>query len=428
MLPPGDAPVTLHAMPPHFPLRMVAVAVLTSLSAIPSHAASPGGARVTQAQKDVSSAGAPLQTGDTPATGVPVVTGANSRAELKLANGTTVRIGQGSSFSFDGGNLSLKQGSALFKLGGGKAKITTPSLGCTAGTGVISTHSAKNYEACFVIEGSAVVNGVSLKTGEGYVRENGSARKIAFDVKRMLDTSFLVTKFPKTPWVVEAFAAAAIQSELLAANRAQSALLSGRTPVNAAAAGKVHAASGSVASAVRNSQGAGTAAIASSSAARVSGGTLVVSSGASVSGGVITTGAGTLSLGTSNTYSGGSGATLNVGGSGATVYVGGMRQFTTGGTGQVINIGTTPVSGGNGLGNAGASTNAGVILVGNPGTVVNAGNIHTNNGVLTVNGANTGVLNVNAGGSLHTITTANGVEVTFGDGLPFTAASPPLKK
>ena len=420
-----------------FSLRLFAVAVSLGLCAIPSHAASSAGARVTQAQKDVSSAGVPLASGDTPAAGAPVVTGANSRAELKLANGTTVRIGQGSSFSFDGANLSLKQGSALFKLGGGKAKIITPSLGCTAGTGVISTHSAKNYEACFVIEGSATVNGVALKTGEGYVRENGSARKIAFDVKRMLDTSFLVTKFPRTPWVVEAFAAAAIQSELLAANRAQSALLSGRAPVNAAAvaAGKNRTALPLVASAVRGSQGGGGAAsaVVSNAASGVSGGTLTVSSGSSVSAGVITTGAGTLFLGNSSTYSGGtvSGATLITSGGTLIANGNGINRIISNNTVPIV-ITTAPVSGGIGLGNAGTSTNAGVILVGNPGTGVNTGNIYTNNGVLTVNGAGTGVLNVNAGtispGSLHTITTANGVVVTFGDGLPFTAASPPLKK
>ena len=102
------------------------LAVVTGLGAVSSQAANSNGARVTQVQKDASSAGVPLGNGDTAAAGAPVVTGANSRAELKLANGTTVRIGQGSTFSFDGANLSLSQGSALFKLGGGRVKIATP--------------------------------------------------------------------------------------------------------------------------------------------------------------------------------------------------------------------------------------------------------------------------------------------------------------
>ena len=179
----------------------------------------------------------------------------------------------------------------------------------------------------------------------------------------------------------------------------------------AVAAGKNRTASPLVASAVRGSQGGGVAssAVASNAASGVSGGTLTVSSGSSVSAGVVKLGAGTLSLGNSSTYSGGSvsGATLITNGNGN-----GLTRIISNNIVPIVTT-TVPNTSGISLGNTGASTIAGgtvapgTILVGNPGTVVNGGTIYTNNGVLTVNGANTGVLNVNAGGSLHTITTAN---------------------
>lgn len=425
----GREEVTLRAMFRDSSLAAAAVAVISCFCAIPSHAASSAGARVLQVQKDVSSAGAPLKNGGTATAGAPVVTGADSRVELKLASGATVRIGQGSAFSFDGANLSLSRGSALFKLGGTKAKIATPAFNCAASAGVISAHSTKSYEACFVIEGAAVINGVSLRTGEGFVRENGAARKIAFDVKRMLETSFLVTKFPKAPWVAEAFAAAAIQSELLAANRAQSALLSGRANANATTT-SVRAASAPLAPTARPLQSAGAVpnavaanTVAQAASAGVSGGTLYVGGGSASSGTTNVAGAtvnsnsggytrlvfgSTLSLGTGSVVGTSGGTVLPVSSGGVTTTIGGAT-----------NVGVLNLTGGGlvktGVGSVGVSnvvpTTGGGVLTVTPGTLTN-GNLQTVGGVTViggvngvnwvngVNGVNGGILNIGSGGSV----------------------------
>src|ERR1043166_5986610 len=73
-------------------------------------------ARLTIAGSKVSVAGQPAAAGTTISAGDTIVTDPGSRAELTLPDGTVVRIGQGSSFTYTGSKLVLNRGSALIRV------------------------------------------------------------------------------------------------------------------------------------------------------------------------------------------------------------------------------------------------------------------------------------------------------------------------
>lgn len=98
---------------------------------------------------------------------------ANSRAELQYPDGSLVRIGQNTVFSFDAESrtLSLEEGSLLFHIpkgsGGGTIKTPTLTAAITGTTGKVS----RNYIA--IIEGTVrlVPSGRIISTGQ-FARRN----------------------------------------------------------------------------------------------------------------------------------------------------------------------------------------------------------------------------------------------------------------
>ena len=216
---------------------MVGTLVTTALCASTALAAKNHAAKLTLAENKVTVAGQPKGVGSTIAPGETIVTGSHSRAEVTLPDGTVVRIGQGSSFSFDGSKLTLNQGSALFNIAGKNAKIVTPALVRTGSAGVVSVHASQSYNALFDLKGSDTVNGTPLVAGQAWVSERGAARTFTFDMQKMVGTSTLVTKFPPTPWVAQTAALASVQHQLIAAIKAQPALVSQRPAVTTAANG-----------------------------------------------------------------------------------------------------------------------------------------------------------------------------------------------
>ena len=221
-----------------FPLRMVAGTLFaTAICTSSSFAAKSQTAKLTLAENKVTVAGQPKPLGSTIAPGETIVTGSRSRAEVMLPDGTVVRIGQGSSFSFDGSKLTLSQGSALFNLTGKNSKIVTPALTRTGSPGVVSVHASHNYNALFDLKGSDTVNGSPLVAGQAWVSEGGAVRTFTFDMQKMIGTSTLVTKFPQTPWVAQTTALASVQHQIIAAIKAQPALVSQRPVVTTAANG-----------------------------------------------------------------------------------------------------------------------------------------------------------------------------------------------
>ena len=186
----------------NLPFQTVCAAlVATVCCTATSSAARVQRARITHAENKVSIAGQPAGVGATVAAGQTIVTGSRSRAEVTLPDGTVARIGQGSSFSYDGSKLTLNQGSALFNLAGKNTKIVTPALTRTGSAGVVSVHASQSYNALFALKGSDTVNGSPLVAGQAWVSESGGPRTFTFDMQKMVGTSTLVTKFPQTPWV-----------------------------------------------------------------------------------------------------------------------------------------------------------------------------------------------------------------------------------
>lgn len=302
----------------------------------------PQPAVITQAHKSVSLAsGKALAIGDVMPARQTLFTGQGSRAEVKLGSGATTRIGQGSCVALDDSMISLRAGSALLHPAGKKVTLKTPALTCTAATGVLSVHAAKNYEACFVLDGSGSVNGVMLGAGQALVLENGKSRMIAFDVRRMLATSALVKKFDSAPWMTRALASAALQHQQLAANRAEAARLAGREQQVVAAS---NARPGSTSA---NTSNAGFLAglfghrVAANDTARLS---RVVSLPIASSGAASTVSAGTFRLNGASTYAG---ATI--------INAGGLVK---------TGAGTTTL-------------NSGTSILANPNLVVTGGNVGT---------------------------------------------------
>src|SRR3954471_17490472 len=113
-----------------------------------------------------------------------------SRAELQYPNGTVVRVGQNTVFSFDSGSrtLSLKQGSLLFHIpknsGGGTIKTASLTAAITGTAGKVSDN------VIAIVEGEIklVPGGQVVRAGE-FARRNadGSITVAAFDPDKVLE-------------------------------------------------------------------------------------------------------------------------------------------------------------------------------------------------------------------------------------------------
>jgi hypothetical protein len=99
-----------------------------------------------------------------------------SRTEMTFDDGSLVRVGQNTIFSFneDARILSLKRGSALFYLSRGQAELKTPTLtaaitGTVAvGYSVLDSSGHPTSEGVGNVEGSVTVNGVEVPPGLMY--------------------------------------------------------------------------------------------------------------------------------------------------------------------------------------------------------------------------------------------------------------------
>ena len=421
---------------PSASLRSIVAALVTSaVCTSASLAARVEGAKLTLAENKVSVASQPKGVGSTVAPGETIVTGARSRAELTLPDGTVVRIGQGSSFSFDGSKLTLNQGSALLYITGKNSKIVTPALTRTGSAGVVSVHASHDYNALFDLKGSDTVNGTKLIAGQAWVSERGATKTFTFDMQKMVGTSTLVTKFPQTPWVAQTTALASVQHQLIAAIKAQPASAALRPVITAAANGStvvtVGRSSGTpgflgrLASAFSGKPAAG---------AGTQGGTLTLSGtntaggGVTISGGLTKTGAATLVLNGASTTAGAvtfssalNAGTLSIGnGTSATISGAGLNTLASGGT-LVLNANTGVLG-----------VNSGVATISN--SVVGQGALTFGNTVTNVSGAafnlatlnNAGTINLTNGGTLAggALTVASGNLVLSNGSIPQIIALP----
>ena len=420
---------------PSTSLRTVVAAVLASaLCTSASLAARGENAKLTVAENKVSIAGQPKAAGSTIAAGETIVTGARSRAEVTLPDGTVVRIGQASSFSFDGTKLVLSRGSALFHLTRKNTTIATPALVRTGQPGVVSVHASPSYNALFVLEGTDTVNGTPLVAGQAWVRDGSAPRTFAFDLKKMTSTSTLVTKFPVTPWIANTQALATLQQKLVAANAANPSQVQvvNRTAngaTNTAGAKGITLANGTafaavsrsgattgILGAVRSFFSGGNANGSASQGALTKGGgaTLTLTQGSA--GGIIVN-AGNSGIGNTLTraQNGAAGGTLQISNSSGSIFSGGSAAGATLALNNysVANTVVNYTSAGNAITlTAGAGALTGGVVNVTAGTLVSGGS-SGNTGNLTITSGN---LNLTSGLSPGTIVasggTINGVAVS----------------
>jgi len=133
-----------------------------------------------------------------------VVTGDKSRAELKLNDGSVVRLGQFTVFSFKEGtrDIDLKQGSALMNVPKGMGRTNIKAAAVTAAiTGTTVLFQAfEGFAAIYVYEGTVEgPNGETLGPGEVLIFENGKYRVEKFDISKGVGSAALFTKFTASP-------------------------------------------------------------------------------------------------------------------------------------------------------------------------------------------------------------------------------------
>lgn len=181
------------------PSTLLALATASLVTVLVAHAATPyRQATVTRTQNKVSYGEVKGERSELrPATVDDVVRASNflqtetdSRAELKYDDGSLVRIGQNTIFSFEAitRTLSLNKGSMIFYVpkGSGGANIKTPSL-TAAITGTIGK-VAKNYIA--ILEGSITLkpSGKVVSAGQfARIEEDGSITIDFYDPTKELD-------------------------------------------------------------------------------------------------------------------------------------------------------------------------------------------------------------------------------------------------
>ncbi len=200
------------------PLRSGIVALIAVVFCTAnSWAARSSGARLTIADNKVTIAGQPAASGTAITPGDTIVTGSRSRAELMLPDGTVVRIGQGSSFTYTGSKLVLNQGTALVHVTHKNTTVISGSRTYTGGPAVVSAEVSKKTDGLYILQGGGKVNGVTLIPGQTSVLDRGKDRTFTFDLQKMEASSALVTKFPQTPWIVQTETLGAVQHQLLTA-------------------------------------------------------------------------------------------------------------------------------------------------------------------------------------------------------------------
>jgi len=196
-------------------VALIAIAFSTADSWAAKRAVKVTGARLTLADKKVSVAGQPVASGTAVAPGETVVTGRGSHAELTLPDGTVIRIGQGSSFTYAGSKLVLNQGTALVRVAHKNTTVVSGSRTYSGGPAVVSMQAAKGSDGLYILQGTGKVNGASLIAGQSSVPDHGKDRTFTFDLQKLEGSSALVTKFPQTPWIAQAQSLATIQHQLL---------------------------------------------------------------------------------------------------------------------------------------------------------------------------------------------------------------------
>ena len=198
-------------------VALIAIAFSTADSWAAKGAVKVTGARLTFADKKVSVAGQPAASGTTVAPGETVVTGRGSHAELTLPDGTVVRIGQASSFTYTGSKLVLNQGTALVRVAHKNTTVVSGSRTYSGGPAVVSMQAARGNDGLYILQGAGKVNGSPLIAGQTSVLDHGKDRTFTFDLQKLVGSSALVKKFPQTPWIVQTEALATVQHQLLTA-------------------------------------------------------------------------------------------------------------------------------------------------------------------------------------------------------------------
>ena len=394
-------------------VALIAIAFSTADSWAAKGAVKVTGARLTLADKKVSVAGQPVASGTAVAPGETIVTGRGSHAELTLPDGTVIRIGQGSSFTYAGSKLVLNQGTALVRVAHKNTTVVSGSRTYSGGPAVVSMQAAKGNDGLYILQGTGKVNGASLIAGQSSVLDHGKDRTFTFDLQKLEGSSALVTKFPQTPWIAQAQSLATIQHQWLTtkitptdkpgkgAPAGISPSVATRDIVSSGLASQIGAGAGgrSVAFQVTGSPvslGANATAFIKSAAINSSISAAIIKTGAGLvilsTGGTLTLNGGTLNGGTLN------GGTLNGGTlNGGTLNTGGTLTIasSSGGTPTINSSsgGSGIASGSNTFTNA---VNAGTLNLNQGGTGLTAGNA-------TLAATNAGTLNLNQGGTLSSV-------------------------
>lgn len=133
-----------------------------------------------------------------------VITGDKSRVELKFNDGSVVRLGQFTVFSFKEGSrdITLKQGSALMNVPKGMGTTNVKAASVTAAiTGTTVLFQAyENYAAIYVYEGTVTIPpNLVLGPGDSLIFEGDQFRTEKFDVKQAVGGGALFSKFIDSP-------------------------------------------------------------------------------------------------------------------------------------------------------------------------------------------------------------------------------------
>jgi hypothetical protein len=133
-----------------------------------------------------------------------IITGDKSRVEMKFNDGSVVRLGQFTVFSFKEGtrDINLKQGSALMNVPPGMGRTNIKAAAVTAAiTGTTVLFQAfEGYGAMYVYEGTVTVPpNFVLGPGDALIFENGRFRVEKFDIRQGVSSAALFTKFTESP-------------------------------------------------------------------------------------------------------------------------------------------------------------------------------------------------------------------------------------
>ncbi len=191
--------------------KLLFAQVLVGLIIATGHSFADSAAKVTEAVNEVdhgmsqSSDTAPAKVGTTIQSGEYLKTGANSRAELALANATITRLGANTIFNYTASDnqVDLQSGTMLFSKPKDGKTMTIKTAAVTAAivgtTGFVQKHG--NSILFGLVEGHVdmTINGVTYSIGAGELLKFTPGQPpqiLAFDVPKFLSTSPLITAFP----------------------------------------------------------------------------------------------------------------------------------------------------------------------------------------------------------------------------------------